>query len=103
MYDVGFFASQQLVKFHPCISGPNRSLRQADLAQNVELSNLLIAPTVGDDTVASELQHSLFLVEDDVLATRLLISIVNQDNFHRSGNRTSSSLAALLPVLVQSS
>ena len=77
MYDVGLFALQELVEFRTRVTGPNRSLRNANLTQNVELTDLVIAPREGDDAVVGPLQHSLFLIEDNILATRLLICIVN--------------------------
>lgn len=96
MHDVGSFASQKLVKFPPCVARPDRLFRHADLAQNVEVSNLVIATTVDDYVVSCELQHAPFLIEDDVLTARLLIGIVNHDDFHRSGCRASDCLLILL-------
>src|ERR1700691_4306286 len=81
MDDVGLPLFELPMQFIPRARGPNRSKAERNVGTGVSRLNLIIVPKVLVDIVAGSEEKILFRVHHRVFTTRLLVSIVNHDNF----------------------
>jgi hypothetical protein len=58
---------------------PNRSLREAHARKSADL---IVVNRMPHDFIAASFQQSRLIGHDQVLASRLLIEVVNLQNFH---------------------
>ena len=80
--DVRFLALQKLQNFPAALVGGNRVLDEREPACPGVLTDFVVRSTVGRNLVPGPFEQFAFLLVDDVLTSRLLIPVVNEQDLH---------------------
>ena len=82
MHDIGIFADEEGAEITMRVTSPYGPHHECGPADDGEFFDLMVAAAVGNYRVPHMFQEPPFLFEDSVFAARLLIGVMNEDDFH---------------------